>query len=70
MSTIQNICVQYLAPSDEVLEDAKHGAHTHFELVTVTITDEDGVSSTGYTSTGVKGGRTIEAMIHHDLVPF
>ena len=70
MSTIQNICVQYLASSDEVLEDTKHGAHTHFELVTVTITDEDGVSSTGYTSTGVKGGRSIEAMIHHDLVPF
>ena len=70
MSTIQNICVQYLAPSDEVLEDAKHGAHTHFELVAVTITDEDGISSTGYTSTGGKGGRSIVAMIHHDLVPF
>ena len=28
------------------------------------------VNSTGYTSTGGKGGRSIEAMIHHDLVPF
>lgn len=53
-----------------MLEDAKHGAHTHFELVTVTITDADGISGTGYTYTGGKGGRSIEAMINHDLVPF
>ena len=33
MTTIQNIRVQYFCPPlDEVLEDAKHGAHTHFEL--------------------------------------
>ena len=71
MSTIQNIGVQYFCPPlDEVLEDAKHGAHTHFELVTVTITDADGISGTGYTYTGGKGGRAIEAMIHHDLVPY
>ena len=53
-----------------MLEDAKHGAHTHFELVTVTITDADGISGTGYTYTGGKGGRSIEAMIHHDLVSY
>ena len=71
MTTIQNIRVQYFClPLDEVLEDAKHGAHTHFELVTVTITDADGISGTGYTYTGGKGGRSIEAMINHDLVPF
>lgn len=71
MTTIQNIRVQYFCPPlDEVLEDAKHGAHTHFELVTVTITDADGISGTGYTYTGGKGGRSIEAMLHHDLVPY
>jgi len=71
VSTIQNIRVQYFCPPlDEVLEDAKHGAHTHFELVTVTLTDADGISGTGYTYTGGKGGRSIEAMIHHDLVPY
>ena len=50
MTTVQNIRVQYFCPPlDEVLEDTKHGAHTHFELVTVTITDADGISGTGYT---------------------
>ena len=69
MTTIQNIHVQYFCPPlDEVLEDAKHGAHTHFELVTVTLTDADGLSGTGYTYTGGKGGRSFEAMLHHDLV--
>lgn len=71
MTKIQTIDVQYFDPPlDEVLEDAKHGAHTHFELVTVTITDSDGISGTGYTYTGGKGGRSIETMINHDLVPF
>ena len=36
-------------PLPEVLNDAKHGNHTHFELVTVTITLEDGSEGTGYT---------------------
>lgn len=40
MTKIQTIDVQYFDPPlDEVLEDAKHGAHTHFELVTVTGTN-------------------------------
>lgn len=53
----------------EVLSDAKHGDHTHFELVTATITLEDGSEGTGYTYTGGKGGRAIKAMIEHDLTP-
>ncbi|MEM8950325.1 MAG: mandelate racemase/muconate lactonizing enzyme family protein, partial [Pseudomonadota bacterium] len=52
------------------LEDAKHGAHTHFELVIVTITTADGETGTGYTYTGGKGGRAIEAMLNHDIKPF
>lgn len=56
-------------PLDEVLVDAKHGAHTHFELVTCTITLDDGSSGTGYTYTGGKGGHAIAAMIAHDLAP-
>ena len=54
-------------PLPEVMSDAKHGEHTHFELVTVTITTEDGLSGTGYTYTGGKGGRAILAMVVHDL---
>ncbi len=52
------------------MSDAKHGAHTHFELVTVTIRLADGSEGTGYTYTGGKGGRAIKAIVDHDLVPF
>ncbi len=57
-------------PLAEVLVDAKHGEHHHFELVTVTIHLADGSQGTGYTYTGGKGGHAIVAMIKHDLVPF
>ncbi|MCR9066227.1 MAG: mandelate racemase/muconate lactonizing enzyme family protein [Cytophagales bacterium] len=54
-------------PLPEVLSDAKHGDHFHFELVTCTITLEDGSEGTGYTYTGGKGGHAIKAMIDHDF---
>ena len=57
-------------PLDEVLVDAKHGDHHHFELVTATVQLEDGSEGTGYTYTGGRGGRAILAMIRHDLAPF
>ncbi|MDV7145929.1 mandelate racemase/muconate lactonizing enzyme family protein [Tropicimonas sp. TH_r6] len=57
-------------PLDEVLTDAKHGDHTHFELVTATVRLADGTEGTGYTYTGGKGGRAVVAMIEHDLAPF
>ncbi|OYW62145.1 MAG: uroporphyrinogen decarboxylase, partial [Rhodobacterales bacterium 12-65-15] len=57
----------FRVPLSEPMADAKHGAHTHFELVTVEITTEDGLSGTGYTYTGGKGGRAILAMVDHDL---
>ena len=59
----------FAVPLPEVLSDAKHGDHTHFELVTVTVTLENGCQGTGYTYTGGKGGRAIHAMIKHDLAP-
>ncbi|MXN63317.1 uroporphyrinogen decarboxylase [Stappia sp. GBMRC 2046] len=71
MSTIKDISARlFRVPLAEVLEDAKHGAHTHFELVTVTVTTEGGRSGTGYTYTGGKGGHAILAMVEHDLAPF
>ncbi len=60
----------FKVPLAEVLTDAKHGDHSHFELVLVTITLADGSSGTGYTYTGGRGGRAILAMIEHDLKPF
>ena len=57
-------------PLDEILVDAKHGDHTHFQLITSTITLDSGETGTGYTYTGGKGGHAIKAMIEHDLTPF
>lgn len=57
-------------PLDEVLVDAKHGDHTHFQLITATITTDDGRQGTGYTYTGGKGGTAVLAMIRDDLTPF
>lgn len=56
-------------PLPEVLNDAKHGDHTHFELVITTIELEDGATGTGYTYTGGKGGHAIKAMVTHDIAP-
>ncbi|KUF09855.1 mandelate racemase/muconate lactonizing enzyme family protein [Pseudoponticoccus marisrubri] len=56
-------------PLAEVLSDAKHGDHTHFELVTATVTLADGSTGTGYTYTGGRGGRAVAALIEHDLAP-
>lgn len=57
-------------PLAEVLTDARHGDHTHFELITATVRLSDGSEGTGYTYTGGKGGRAIAAMVEHDLAPF
>ena len=69
-TAIKSVETQLFAvPLAEVLSDAKHGDHTHFELVTVTVTLQDGQQGTGYTYTGGKGGHAILAMIRHDLAP-
>ena len=71
MAAISAINIQrFEVPLAEVLVDAMHGEHTHFELVTATIRDSDGMTGTGYTYTGGKGGHAIVAMLEHDLVPF
>ena len=71
MSRIEHIEARHFAvPLSEVLTDAKHGDHSHFELITATITLDDGTEGTGYTYTGGRGGRAILAMIEHDLIPF
>ncbi|MDN5215208.1 mandelate racemase/muconate lactonizing enzyme family protein [Fulvivirgaceae bacterium BMA12] len=67
---IKEVTVQlFNVPLPEVLSDAKHGDHTHFELVTCTITLENGSQGTGYTYTGGKGGQAIRAMLENDMVP-
>jgi len=52
MNAIRSIeCRLHEIPLAEVLTDAKHGAHTHFELLTATVTTDDGDAGTGYTYT-------------------
>lgn len=71
MTKIAAISVRLLhIPLAEVLVDAKHGSHTHFELIAATIQLDDGREGTGYTYTGGKGGYAIAAMIERDLAPF
>jgi len=60
-------CTLFRVPLPEVMNDAKHGDHTHFELVTTTITLDDGTQGTGYTYTGGKGGKAIKAMVDYDI---
>lgn len=70
MSNISSIQTRlFEVPLPEVLSDAKHPAHSHFELVTATVNLDDGSQGTGYTYTGGKGGRAIMAMIEYDLTP-
>ena len=70
MATISSIRTRlFKVPLPEVLTDAKHPAHSHFELVTVTVDLSDGSQGTGYTYTGGKGGRAIKAMVDFDLAP-
>ena len=70
MADIKDIRVRmFNVPLAEVLTDAKHGDHTHFQLITATVTLDDGSEGTGYTYTGGKGGRSIVAMIEDDLAP-
>lgn len=59
----------FRVPLPEVMTDAMHGDHTHFELITATVTTEFGLTGTGYTYTGGKGGRAICALMVDDLNP-
>lgn len=57
----------YKVPLAEVLSDAKHGDHTHFELILCRITCADGMQGVGYTYTGGKGGRAICSLLHDEM---
>ena len=71
MSEIDRVDAKlFRIPLAETLSDAKHGDHTHFELITATVRLRDGRDGTGYTYTGGRGGHAIRAMIEHDLGPF
>ncbi|KXI28813.1 mandelate racemase/muconate lactonizing enzyme family protein [Paraglaciecola hydrolytica] len=67
---ITAIDVEYFkVPLAEVLSDAKHGDHTHFELMLCRVTCADGMQGVGYTYTGGKGGRAICSLLHDEMRP-
>ncbi|MGI9418918.1 MAG: mandelate racemase/muconate lactonizing enzyme family protein [Geminicoccaceae bacterium] len=71
MPKIQSVEARlFRVPLPEVMSDAKHGDHTHFELITATIRLDNGQEGTGYTYTGGRGGQAVLAMIRQDLCPF
>lgn len=57
----------YRIPLSITLSDSTHGNITHFELVTVRLTDADGAEGMGYTYTVDAGGAAIHAMIDREL---
>lgn len=59
----------YRVPLRETLADAKHGIHTHFELMLCRIICQDGVEGVGYTYTGGSGGRAIYSLLKDELAP-
>lgn len=70
MSAIKSVSARlFKVPLPEVVADAKHGDHTHFDIVTATVELEDGSVGTGYTYTGGRGGHAVKSLIEHDLAP-
>ncbi len=59
----------YRIPLPVTLSDSTHGEITHFELITVRITDTDGAKGVGYTYTVGTNGAGIHATIARDLAP-
>lgn len=69
-NTIKTIDVQYFkVPLVGNLVDALHGKHDNFQLITATVTLDDGRTGTGYTYTGGFGGVAIADVLKYDLAP-
>lgn len=65
---IKNMEVHFFhVPLSNLMIDSLHGNHTHFDLITATLTTEDGLSGTGYTYTGGRGSYSIASMVEKDL---
>lgn len=68
MAKIKDVIVEYYRiPLPELVSDAKHGVHTHFEVPIVKVLTDDGREGVGYTYTGGFGGRSICKLIQVEL---
>ena len=69
-SAIESVRIRlFEVPLPDVMFDAMHGKHTHFELITATVRQADGAEGTGYTYTGGRGGRAVAVLAERDLAP-
>ncbi len=59
----------FAVPLAEVLSDAMHGDHSHFEVITARIALANGLEGVGYSYTGGRGGHGVHAVVRHDLAP-
>ncbi len=59
----------YRIPLPVVLSDSTHGEIPAFEIVSVRITDDDGLEGVGYTYSVGRGGAAIHALIERDMAP-
>jgi len=59
----------YRIPLPTVLSDSTHGDLSHFELITVRLGVDSGLSGLGYTYTVGSGGSAIAALLRNDLTP-
>lgn len=59
----------YQIPLAEVMTDARHGDHTHFELIIFRVRCSDGVEGEGYTYTGGRGGRAVFSLLKDEIRP-
>jgi len=59
----------YNVPLQVPLSDSTHGQMPHFELITVRLGDDQGLTGLGYTYTVGRGGGAILSLIRKDLAP-
>ena len=59
----------YRLPLSHPMSDATHGQMTHFELVTVTLHDNEGRAGLGYSYTIGEGGAALRALLEHAIRP-
>lgn len=70
MSRIERVEVGlYRIPLPVVLSDSTHGTITHFQHVSVRLTDGDGAVGTGWTFTVGTNGAAVRASLERDLAP-
>lgn len=69
-AVISDVSVRlFRVPLPAILSDAKHGDHSHFELITVELTTSHGDTGVGYSYTGGRGGHAIAEVVEREFVP-